>query len=171
MFQLEHSAPMFQPEHSAQRSSRNIKPFSHSPKQIRPQVTPVTRNGGLIPQVFPRPADDPSSRSRISSGGPTKMSHSFVASMQRRASSLLTFTILLPLLSLHLVARTQPPMPPLVQAKDRITTFIDDDQRVTLRGNVHPLALLSTTRAQSLLDFPWSTCSSRCCPTPRSRTL
>jgi len=73
------------------------------------------------------------------------MSHPFAASLQRRASSLLTLAILLPFLSLHLVARTQPPtpvfvLPPFVQAKDRITSFIDDDQGVTLSGNVHPLA-------------------------------
>ena len=68
------------------------------------------------------------------------MSHPFAASVQRHASSLLTFTILLPFLSQNLVARTQPPAPPFVQAKDRITSFIDDEQRVTLRGNVHPLA-------------------------------
>jgi hypothetical protein len=30
--------------------------------------------------------------------------------------------------------------PPFVQAKDRITSFIDDEQLVTLRGNVHPRA-------------------------------
>ena len=31
-------------------------------------------------------------------------------------------------------------LPPSVEVRDRITSFIDDDQRVTLRGNVHPLA-------------------------------
>jgi pseudomonalisin len=71
------------------------------------------------------------------------MSHLFPASLQRRALSLsfLTLTILLPFLSLHSLAQAQPlAEPPFVQAKDRITSFIDDDQRVTLLGNVHPLA-------------------------------
>src|SRR5580698_4990725 len=75
------------------------------------------------------------------------MPHQFPASRQPRAwsSSFLALTILLPLLSLHPLAEAQPPAPsfmppPFVQARDRITSFIDDDQRVTLRGNVHPLA-------------------------------
>jgi pseudomonalisin len=75
------------------------------------------------------------------------MPHQFPASRQRRAwsSSFLALTILLPLLSLHPLVEAQPPAPsfmppPFVQARDRITSFIDDDQRVTLRGNVHPLA-------------------------------
>src|SRR5258708_14150742 len=35
----------------------------------------------------------------------------------------------------------EPTSPLYVQARDRITTFIDDERRVTLRGNRHPLAL------------------------------
>jgi pseudomonalisin len=83
------------------------------------------------------------------------MSHPFPAPQPRRALSLslslsfLTLTIFLSFFSLDLPAQAQPPadppsplfmLPPSVQARDRITSFIDDDQRVTLRGNVHPLA-------------------------------
>src|SRR5258707_307817 len=35
----------------------------------------------------------------------------------------------------------EPTSPLYVQARDRITTFIDDERRVTLHGNRHPLAL------------------------------
>src|SRR5258708_31630664 len=35
----------------------------------------------------------------------------------------------------------EPTSPPYVQARDRITIFIDDQRRVTLHGNRHPLAL------------------------------
>jgi pseudomonalisin len=81
------------------------------------------------------------------------MSRPLPALLPRRSSllsfSFLTLTIFLPFLSLDLPAQAQPPadppsplfmLPPFVQARDRITSFIDDDQRVTLRGNVHPLA-------------------------------
>jgi len=81
------------------------------------------------------------------------MSRPLPAPMPRRSSlmsfSFLTLTIFLPFLSLDLPAQAQPPadppaplfmLPPFVQARDRITSFIDDEQRVTLRGNVHPLA-------------------------------
>ncbi|MGB6404312.1 MAG: S53 family peptidase [Candidatus Sulfotelmatobacter sp.] len=44
--------------------------------------------------------------------------------------------------------------PPFVQAKDRITSFIDDDQRVTLRGNVHPLAQAQYDAGAVAPDFP-----------------
>ena len=74
---------------------------------------------------------------------------------QRRASSLslslsfLTLTIFLTMLSLELTAQADfpadPPsplfmLPPFVPVRDRITSFIDNEQRVTLHGNVHPLA-------------------------------
>jgi pseudomonalisin len=81
------------------------------------------------------------------------MSRLSVASLDRRAFSFLTLTILFPLLWLNLPAGAQLPghlarplltQPTFVQvqaqANDRIISFIDDDQRVTLRGNVHPLA-------------------------------
>jgi pseudomonalisin len=34
-----------------------------------------------------------------------------------------------------------PPSPLLAQPQDRITSFVDDEQRVTLHGNVHPMAV------------------------------
>jgi subtilase family serine protease len=91
------------------------------------------------------------------------MSRPFAVSLQRRAFLSLTFTILLPLLSLDLPARAQPAVdppypllsqPPFVQVNDRITSFIDDDQRVTLRGNVHPLALAQYDAGAVAPDFP-----------------
>ncbi len=82
------------------------------------------------------------------------MSRLSSASPLRRAFSFLALTIFFSLLSPDLSAavhakETQPApdppnlpltQPPFVQVRDRITSFIDDDQRVTLRGNVHPLA-------------------------------
>jgi pseudomonalisin len=95
------------------------------------------------------------------------MSRPFPAPLPRRTSllsfSFLTLTILLPFLSLDLPAQAQPPadppsplfmLPPLVQARDRITSFIDDDQRVTLRGNVHPLALAQYDAGAVAPGFP-----------------
>jgi subtilase family serine protease len=38
--------------------------------------------------------------------------------------------------------------------RDRITSFIDDEQRVTLRGNVHPLALAEYDDGAVAPDFP-----------------
>jgi pseudomonalisin len=75
----------------------------------------------------------------------------------------LTFTILFPLLSLDPPARAQPPLDPanppqnqlpFVQGRDRITSFIDDDQTVTLRGNVHPLAQARYDAGAVASDFP-----------------
>ncbi len=87
----------------------------------------------------------------------------FPASLLARAFSFLTLTIFLPLLSLDLPARAQPPaappkpqltQPPFVQVRDRITSFIDDEQTVTLRGNVHPLALAQYDAGVVAPDFP-----------------
>jgi len=73
----------------------------------------------------------------------------FLAPLLRRASSFLTLIIVLSFLSLELPAQGQPPadppsplfmLPPFAPVRDRITRFIDDEQRVTLRGNRHPLA-------------------------------
>src|ERR1700722_1938970 len=57
------------------------------------------------------------------------------------------FRFLVAFLSLHFLtalAGAQPPSGPpnplYIQPKDRITQYIDDEQRVTLRGNLHPLA-------------------------------
>ena len=73
------------------------------------------------------------------------MSRPFASGLRRRAFSLLNLTIFLSVISLDVGARAQPaadPANPLyIQPRDRITTFIDDEQRVTLRGNRHPLAL------------------------------
>jgi pseudomonalisin len=73
------------------------------------------------------------------------MSHLLAKSLQRRAVSFFTLAITLSLLSQDLPARAQPapnPANPLyIQPRDRISTFIDDEKRVTLRGNRHPLAL------------------------------
>jgi subtilase family serine protease len=41
-----------------------------------------------------------------------------------------------------------------MQPRDRITSFIDDDQRVTLRGNVHPLAAARYDAGVVAPDFP-----------------
>jgi pseudomonalisin len=89
------------------------------------------------------------------------MSRPFPA--QRLAISFLTLTICLLLLSLDLPAQAQPApdppnplfmLPPFVPAKDRITSFIDDEQRVTLRGNRHPLALAQYDAGTVAPDFP-----------------
>ncbi len=91
------------------------------------------------------------------------MSDLSAASLQRRAFSFLALTILFPLLLLNLPARAQPqaapPNAPLTQVPfaqvtDRITSFIDDDQRVTLRGNVHPVALAQYDAGAVAPDFP-----------------
>src|SRR5580693_9857039 len=91
------------------------------------------------------------------------MSRLSAASLDRRAFSFLTLTILFSLLSLNLPARAQSPSDPpspllaqsrFVQVNDRITSFIDDDQRVTLRGNVHPLALAQYDAGAVAPDFP-----------------
>jgi subtilase family serine protease len=68
---------------------------------------------------------------------------------RRRAFSFLFLSIFLTL-SQDTPARAQPPANPspatsanplFTQPQDRVTTFIDEDQRVTLRGNRHPLAI------------------------------
>src|ERR1700684_199723 len=73
----------------------------------------------------------------------------FATPTRRRSFSVLVLTIFLTLLSKDIPARAQPapdpspanpPNPMFTQPQDRITTFIDEDQRVTLRGNRHPLA-------------------------------
>jgi pseudomonalisin len=63
----------------------------------------------------------------------------FATLTRRRSFSVLVLTILLTLLSQGTSARAQP-AEMFTQPQDRITTFIDEDQRVTLRGNRHPLA-------------------------------
>ncbi|MGA7366731.1 MAG: S53 family peptidase, partial [Candidatus Sulfotelmatobacter sp.] len=96
------------------------------------------------------------------------MSRPSSASPLRRALSFLTLAIFFSLLSLDLPAAVlekeaqpalDPPNLPLTQApfvqvRDRITSFIDDDQRVTLRGNVHPLAQAQYDAGAVAPDFP-----------------
>src|SRR5260370_39211053 len=69
----------------------------------------------------------------------------FAASLQRPTLSFLTLTIFLSFLLADLPAGAQPPAEPAnplyIQPRDRISRFIDDEQRVTLRGNRHPMAL------------------------------
>jgi pseudomonalisin len=72
----------------------------------------------------------------------------FFATLTRRQSSLfLVLIIFLTLLSQDVPARAQPPADPpnplSTQPADRITIFVDDDQRITLPGNRHPLAIPS----------------------------
>src|SRR5712671_2098741 len=75
------------------------------------------------------------------------MSRPLAASLQRSmllSRSLIIFLALL-LLLVDLPAGGQPPTGPAnplyAQPRDRITRYIDDEQRVTLRGNRHPMAL------------------------------
>ena len=89
-------------------------------------------------------------------------------SLLRRVISFLTSAIFFSFLSFDLPATVfakepQPAphaanlpltQPPFVQVKDRITSFIDDDQRVTLRGNVHPLARAQYDAGAVAPDFP-----------------
>ncbi len=86
------------------------------------------------------------------------MSRHFAAFLQRRAFSFLTLIILLTFLSLDLPVAAQPPADPAsplyIQARDRITSFIDDGQRVTLPGNRHPLASAENDAGVVAPDFP-----------------
>ncbi|MFZ0952342.1 MAG: hypothetical protein WAN17_08750, partial [Candidatus Sulfotelmatobacter sp.] len=89
-------------------------------------------------------------------------------SLLRRAFLFLTLAIFFSSLSFDLPATVfakepqpapNPPnlpltQPPFVQVKDRITSFIDDDQRVTLRGNVHPMAQTQYDAGAVAPDFP-----------------
>ncbi len=86
------------------------------------------------------------------------MFHPFRAPLPRRAFPFLFLTIFLSFLSLDLPAQAQPaadpPNPLFAQARDRITSFIDDEQRVTLRGNVHPLAIAQYDAGAVAPSFP-----------------
>jgi pseudomonalisin len=71
----------------------------------------------------------------------------FAASTRRHTFSFLVLTVFLIVLSQDIPASAQPPADPpnplFIQPKDRITGFVDDDddQRITLPGNRHPLAI------------------------------
>ena len=71
------------------------------------------------------------------------MSRMWAVCMQR-SFSFLILTIFLSFLFVNLPVKGQvpadPPNPQYAQPRDRITRFIDDEQRVMLRGNVHPMA-------------------------------
>jgi len=73
----------------------------------------------------------------------------FLALAQRSSISLVSLIIFLSVLSFNMSAKAQGQddapspffiQPPFVPANDRIFGFIDDEDRVTLRGNRHPLA-------------------------------
>jgi pseudomonalisin len=97
------------------------------------------------------------------------VSHPFPAPLHRHMlpsswlSLFLTLAIFLSFLPLNLSAQAQPPvdppgplstLPPFVQPNDRITSFIDEDQRVTLHGNVHPLAIARYDTGEVAPGFP-----------------
>ena len=86
------------------------------------------------------------------------MSHALSAPLQRRAIAFLSLMIFLWFPTLDLPAQAQPavdpPNPLFMQPRDRITSYIDDDERVTLRGNVHPLALAQYDAGAVAPDFP-----------------
>lgn len=86
------------------------------------------------------------------------MSHCVAMLMRSRTSSSLVLTTLFAFLSLNATVNAQLapdlPNPMIAQTDDRITTFVDDEQTVTLHGNRHPLAIpLYDTGAVSP-DFP-----------------
>jgi subtilase family serine protease len=84
------------------------------------------------------------------------MSHPLPAPLPRRIFSFLFLIIFLSLFSLALPAQpaADPSNPLFAQARDRITSYIDDEQRVTLRGNVHPLALAQYDAGAVAPGFP-----------------
>jgi len=87
------------------------------------------------------------------------MFRSFLAFQQRRVISFLSLTIFFSFLALDQAQpQDDPPsplftQPPFVQVKDRVTSFIDEDQRVTLHGNVHPLAIAGYDAGPVAPDF------------------
>jgi pseudomonalisin len=77
--------------------------------------------------------------------------------------SFLTLAIFLSFLPLNLPAQAPPPtdppsspsmLPLFAPPNDRITSFIDDEQRVTLRGNVHPSATAQNDAGEVAPGFP-----------------
>ena len=81
----------------------------------------------------------------------------FATITRRRVFSFLVLTVFLTLLSQDLPARAQPiadpPNPLSTQPQDRVTRFIDDDQRVTLSGNRHPLAIAQHDAGKVAPDY------------------
>ena len=86
------------------------------------------------------------------------MPYSSATSLQRQSFPYFALTIFLSFLFGSLLAAAQPaadPVNPLyVEPRDRITGYIDDEQRITLRGNVHPLATAQFDMGTVAPDFP-----------------
>lgn len=86
------------------------------------------------------------------------MSYHWSVLIRRRGFSFLTFSILLISIFAGLDAQAQaaadPANPLDVQPRDRITSFIDDEQRVTLLGNRHPLAQAQYDQGAVAPDYP-----------------
>ena len=93
------------------------------------------------------------------------MSYPLATFMRSRAITFLVVTTLFvfAFLALDPPARAQlapnPPAPfftqlPFAEPQDRITSFVDDEQTVTLRGNRHPLALSQYDAGAVTPDYP-----------------
>jgi subtilase family serine protease len=82
---------------------------------------------------------------------------SFAAVAHRHSFSSSVLTIFLILFSRGIPAHAQLPADPsnpfFTEPQDRITRFIDDEQRVTLMGNRHPLALSRYDTGEAPSDF------------------
>jgi pseudomonalisin len=86
----------------------------------------------------------------------------FAASTRRFASLFFVLTILLALIAVAVPAIAQIPsdasdrsfmQPPIAESQDRITRFVDDEQRITLPGNRHPLANVQYDAGAVFPDF------------------
>src|SRR5208283_2169381 len=76
---------------------------------------------------------------------------------RRRAFALLGLVAFLTFLPQEIPASPQPPAgppnPSFIQPQDRITSFVDDEKRVTLPGNRHPLAIAQYDTGAVSPDF------------------
>ena len=101
------------------------------------------------------------------------MSLLFVTLTRRRVFSFLVLTIFLTLLPQDITARIQtpyhPPNSPFTQPQDRITKFVDDEQRVTLTATAIPWLSCNMTPALYRLTSAWIVCSSLCFQTPHRK--
>src|SRR5256885_4835116 len=82
--------------------------------------------------------------------------------VQRCAMTCLSLPLFFAFLTLDLPAQAQPQddppsplfmLPPSPPSGERITRFIDDDRRIILRGNRHPLALARNDAGTVAPDF------------------
>ena len=74
--------------------------------------------------------------------------------MRRRLGFLLVTVLCLGLdLGLPVMAQTGTLRPLSVQPRDRVTQFVDDEQRVALRGNLHPMARAEYERGTVASDY------------------